>query len=258
MSSELTRQMTEAKAPGIALELRQARPQIEAALPSAFPGGAERFVRLVLTAVRLAPDLAKCTPISIMGAAMQCAQLGLTPGALGEAWLIPYKRGNVYEASFQIGWRGWVALAARSGLLVTGETVHERDAFDYEKGLEPRLYHKPARGERGPSIYWYAIVRDSDTGRLVNFAVVDREYVEKRRKFGRSGDSPAWRNWYDEMALGKAVREALRTSALSVELGAAYTSEETVRSNLEASYEEVGETYEAVAAEAAEADESGS
>lgn len=222
-------------------ELQRMEGQIQAALPEHFPGGAERFIRIVTTAVRLAPELAKCTPVSLLGASMQAAQLGLTPGVLGECWLIPYKNKGVQEASFQIGWRGMVALARRSGLRVTGAVVYENDAFDWELGLTPRLVHKPWQGEnRGKAIYWYAIVREA-SGELAGFAVLDRAMVEKRRRVSRSPDSPAWTNWYDEMALGKAAREALRFAPLTVEMGTALASEETVRTSLTAHPEEMAE-----------------
>jgi recombination protein RecT len=164
---------------------------------------------------------------------MQAAQLGLTPGVLGEAWIIPYRnRHGGYDASFQIGWRGMVALAARAQLRVTGAVVHERDEFDWELGLNPQLIHKPHKGDRGRATHWYAIVRDMDTGQLAGFAVLDRTMVEKRRKVSKSPDSPAWRDWYDEMALGKAAREALRFAPLTVEMGTAFASEETLRTDL--------------------------
>jgi recombination protein RecT len=232
----LSAQIETAKAPpaqrSLAVELRHAEPAIAAALPEGFPGGPERFVRIVLTAVRLNPDLAKCTAISTIGAAMQAAQLGLTPGMLGEAWIIPYRsKTGTYEASFQIGWRGMVALAARARLRVTGAVVHEGDYFTWELGLEPSLVHRPVL-ERGKAIAWYAIVRDMDTGQLAGFAVLDRAMVEKRRKVSKAPNSPAWTEWYDEMALGKAAREALRFAPLTVEMGTAFASEEAVRTDL--------------------------
>jgi recombination protein RecT len=247
MPDSLNKQITEAQggpaAKPMSVEIARARPQIEAALPDNFPGGAERFVRIVTTATRMTPDLLKCSPISVIGAAMQAAQLGLTPGVLGECWLIPYKNRQTggLEATFQIGWRGMVALAARSGLRVTGAVVHEKDEFDWELGLAPRLFHKPARGDRGKATEWYAIVRDVDTGQLASFAVLDRAMVEKRRRVSKSPDSPAWRDWYDEMSLGKAAREALRFAPLTVEMGSALASEEVVRTNIDQHPDEVGE-----------------
>lgn len=215
-------------------ELEAARPAIEAALPRGFPGGRDRFERIVLTAVRLSPGLARCTPVSILGAALQAAQLGLTPGALGECWLIPYRNKDtgLEEASFQLGWKGLVALASRSGIRITGAAVHEADQFDYELGLEPRLTHRPAGGDRGAPVYWYAIARDANTGALVDFAVIDREAVEKRRKASKVPNSPAWREWYSEMALGKAARELARFLPMTVEMANAIASDGLVRREL--------------------------
>lgn len=243
------------EAPSLRMELERSRSAIDAALPDHFPGGAERFIRIVQTAVRLTPDLAKCTPMSIIGAAMQSAQLGLTPGVLGEAWLIPYKNGKTgqYEASFQVGWKGLLVLANRSRLRLMGATVHERDYFEWELGLEPKLRHKPARDNRGPAIYWYAVVRDADTGQLVGFAVVDREHVERRRQSGRSANSPAWRDWYDEMALTKAAREALRMAPLSIEMSGALMAEDRVRTTVEQAPEDM-EAWEQLAPDAISAE----
>jgi len=216
------------------LEKPGVRQAVDAALPQGFPGGADRFLRVVMTAVRMNPDLNRCTVDSVIGAAMQAAQLGLTPGVLGECWLIPYKNRDTgqLEAQYQNGWKGLVGLAGRAGYDVAAHAVHEADEFDYAYGLEPYLVHKPAKGDRGAAEQWYAVVRRSDNDRVVGFAVVDKAHVEQRRQFGRSANSPAWRNWYSEMALGKAVREAMRTVPMSVELFVALASEGLVRTEV--------------------------
>lgn len=203
------------------------RREIEAALPDGYVGGPERFARTVLTCVARDPHLLKCSPQSIIGAAMQAAQLGLTPGVLGEAWLIAY--GD--QCTFQVGVRGLIALAARSGIVVRAHTVAEHDTFDYELGLKPILRHVPAHGDRGKSVAWYAVATDRASGDVMGFAVLDRDQIEKRRKANR-GKSPAWDNWYDEMALTKAVREVCRFLPLSVELATAIASDGTVRTEV--------------------------
>ncbi len=204
------------------------------ALPDGYVGGAERFARTVLTCVARDPNLLKCSPTSIIGAAMQAAQLGLTPGVLGEAWLIPYGG----ECTFQLGYKGLVALAARAGVTIQAHTVYERDEFDYELGLTPTLHHKPAKGDRGKGEYWYAVARDRDTGALLGFAVLDRHQVDKRRKANR-GKSPAWDQWYDEMALSKAVREVCRLLPLTVEMASALASDGAVRTEIDAQPDEI-------------------
>lgn len=213
---------------------------IQRALPTAFPGGQERFARLVLTAVRMVPDLARCTPDSIVGAAMQSAQLGLEPGVLGQAWIIPRrnnKAGGQWEATFQIGWKGLVSLAARSGFTLTGSAVHRNDEFEYELGMSPKLRHVPVVENRGLAYLWWAIATERETGRVAALAVVDREHVEKRRRVGQS-DSPAWTGWYDEMALSKAARECCRLLPLSVEMATAVATDGVVRTEIE------GEPYD--------------
>jgi len=45
-----------------------------------------------------------------------------------------------------------------------------------------------------------------------------KEDIEKRRAASRSPDSPAWKNWYDEMALAKAIRR--HCNRLSIRLPA--------------------------------------
>ena len=209
------------------------RREIENALPDGYVGGPERFARTVLTCVARDPNLLKCSPQSIIGAAMQAAQLGLTPGVLGEAWLVPYGS----ECTFQLGYRGLISLAARSGIVIQAHTVHERDDFHYALGLEPDLRHVPAKGDRGPGVYWYATARERQSGQLLGFAVIDREHVEKRRKNNR-GKSPAWDQWFDEMAVTKAIREVCKFLPLSVEMATALASDGAVRTEIDAQADE--------------------
>ena len=212
-----------AKAPTVTQELDRYQGNIAAALPPGFPGGVQRFARIVRTAVSANPQLAGCTPRSIVGAAIQAAQLGLTPNLMGQCWILPYRdnKKGVIQAQFQLGWKGLVELAGRAGIHIDANTVHEHDDFSFSYGLKPELVHRPALGDnRGRSILWYAVAHFTD-GAPSKFAVVDRAHVDKRRAASKSPNSPAWTDWYDEMAIGKAVRELCRTLVLSVELATA-------------------------------------
>src|SRR5438093_523271 len=91
------------------------RPQIALALPAHLKP--ERMARIALTLVRRTPDLALCSAPSFMGALMTCAQLGVEPGPLGYAWIIPRqvkddgKPTGEWEATFQLGYKGVIYLA---------------------------------------------------------------------------------------------------------------------------------------------------
>ena len=70
----------------------------------------ERMARIALTEIRRNPKLANCSIESLMGAVMECAQLGLEPGSTGFCWIIPYGQ----EATFQLGYKGLLQLLWRS------------------------------------------------------------------------------------------------------------------------------------------------
>jgi recombination protein RecT len=189
------------------------------------------FMRVVLTAVQRNPKLAQCTSISFLGAVLQCAQLGLVPdGFLGQAYLIPYenRKKNLLEAQFQIGYRGLVTLARRSGEISTigADAVYERDAFKQIRGLSPSVDHVPFEGDGDPGalVYAYSFYRLKDGGYDLN--VMNRRQVHAIRdrsqayqtgiKYGKR-DSP----WFtDEAWMWKktSLKQLLKLAPMSVEI----------------------------------------
>jgi recombination protein RecT len=79
---------------------------------------AARFVSAITSAVAINPLLQECDPATILSGALLGESLGLSPSPqLGQYYLVPYdnrKRG-VKEAQFQLGYKGYVQLALRSG-----------------------------------------------------------------------------------------------------------------------------------------------
>ena len=119
--------------------------EIKKALPSVITP--ERFTRMVLSAISVNQALASCTPKSFLGAMMSAAQLGVEPNTpLGQAYILPYKNHGTLEAQFQLGYKGLIDLAYRSGEVevVQAHVVYENDTFECEYGLNPRLTHVPA------------------------------------------------------------------------------------------------------------------
>ena len=206
--------------------------QIEAALPSVITG--ERFARMVLTAMSNTPKLASCTPKSFLGAMMQAAQLGLEPNTpLGEAYLIPFMNHGTLECQFQLGYKGMISLAHRSGLYVQAHEVHENDEFDVEYGLEPKLVHKPVFKDRGPVIAYYGVWKDKDG--ISGFEIMSKEDVEAHaRKYSQSygkGFSP-WKTNFDEMAKKTVIKKALKYAPLTTEFIRGVTADGTIKSTL--------------------------
>lgn len=214
--------------------IRSMEPQIKAALPSILTP--ERFTRMVLTALSSNPKLQECSPQSFLGAMMQAAQLGVEPNTpLGQAYLIPYRNHGILECQFQLGYKGLIDLAYRSGSIrdISAHVVYSGDGFEFEYGFEPKLIHKPAMTDRGTPIAYYAVYHTKDGGG--NFVVMSQEDIEKyRNKFSKAagqGFSP-WGTNFEEMAKKTVLKKLLKYAPLKTEFVRAVATDETVKSNI--------------------------
>lgn len=82
------------------------------------PRTANNFVASIISAVATNPALQECDNTSILASGLLGASLGLSPSSqLGQFYLVPYndKKKNCKVAQFQIGYRGLIQLALRSG-----------------------------------------------------------------------------------------------------------------------------------------------
>ena len=221
--------------------ITQMKGEIAKALPSVITP--ERFTRIVTSAISTTPQLANTTPQSFLGAMMTAAQLGLEPNTpLGQAYLLPYKNKGVLECQFQLGYKGLIDLAYRSGqvTIIQAHEVRENDTFEYSFGLEPSLRHIPARSDRGEVICYYAMFRTRDGG--FGFEVMSREDVEAHaRRYSKSyssGFSP-WTTNFDEMAKKTVLKKCLKYAPLKSDFVRAVTSDETIKTEIAPDMSEV-------------------
>jgi recombination protein RecT len=173
----------------IAYLLKQKAGEIAKMLPKHL--NAERLMKVAQIAATTTPALAKCDVASLVGAIGQCAQMGLEPNTvLGHAYLVPFntKRkdangGERWVNSVQviIGYKGLIDLARRSGQIVSiaAHEVCEADRFELVYGLDEKLNHTPAIGERGEVIGFYAVAKLKDGGHCFEF--MSRHQVETIR-----------------------------------------------------------------------------
>ena len=192
----------------------------------------DRLLRIALSEVRRNPRLGQCSAASLLSSIFTCAQLGLEPGgALGHAYLVPYRD----ECQFQIGYKGMIELARRSGQIqsLSSRCVYANDHFEYVFGLHEDLIHRPATGERGDLVYAYAVARLTDGG--IQFEVMDRFELEDVRdgsqgyktamKFNKK-DTP-WITSFDEMCRKTVIRRLFKYLPVSIELVKAASLDES-------------------------------
>ena len=228
--------------------------QMEHQFAMAAPRGveAQQIVRDALTAISQNPDLLKCEPQSVLGGIMTMAQLGLRIGVLGHGWLIPFKDrakvrgqwGDVHRAQLVIGYQGMVALAYRSGLVdrITARTVRAADVFEVEYGLNERLVHRPAAGDRGAPVGYYATVKLRGAGEPMFFdmtheqMLVYRDRYAMAKKYDQATQSKVivgpWRDEFEAMALKTCVRQLSKFMPKGTALAAAMAVDDTVRVDL--------------------------
>ena len=178
------------------------RPQIELALPKHL--SVDRMLAMATTIITKNQAIAKCSAASLMGAVMQASILGFRPvEALGQCYFVPYG-GNI---QFQVGYKGYIDLARRSGQIldIYAECVYKNDEFSQELGLNRVLKHTPSDKEvvniRDEMTHVYAVVHYKDGG--MNFVVLTKAKVERlrlRNSGQKSMPSGAWATDYDEMA----------------------------------------------------------
>lgn len=210
----------------IAYLLNQKKSELAKMLPKTL--SIDRLLKVAQIAATTTPALAKCDVPSLVGAIGQCAQMGLEPNTvLGHAYLVPFNtkrkdaNGNerwVNSVQVIIGYKGLIDLARRSGQIVSiaAHEVCENDHFELVYGLDEKLNHTPAMGERGAVIGFYAVAKLKDGGYSFEFMSVHQvqEIMKATQSKGKYGP---WVDHFVEMGRKTVIRRLAKYLPLSIE-----------------------------------------
>lgn len=203
----------------IVAQIKQMEGAVKRALPSVMTP--ERFTRIAVSALSTTPKLAECHPMTFIGAMMTAAQLGLEPNTpLGQAYLIPYwnSKDRRLECQFQLGYKGMIDLAFRSGQIssIQAHVVYENDTFEYSYGLDPALRHTPALSDRGAPVSVYAVFKTKDGG--FGFEVMSwADAMSHGQRYSKSYGSGPWQTNPEEMAKKTVLKKVLKYAPLASE-----------------------------------------
>lgn len=201
---------------------------------------AQKFISSVVSAVQANPDLAECTNASILSAALLGHSLKLPQSPqLSFFYLVPFKntKKGVKEAQFQIGYKGLIQLAMRSGQyqkinvteikegeLKSYDPITEEFEFEAEKDFTKR--------ENLPTIGYYAYFVLTNGFKKEIYWSKERmeQHAKKYSASYRNGwSSSVWKSDYTAMALKTMLRQLVsRWGIMSVEMENAYTSDMAV------------------------------
>lgn len=186
---------------GPAALVRESRSWFNTILPSHLDANA--FVALTVAYLRKNQQLARVAQNnsqSFMAALSECARLGLVPGDTFH--LVPFGS----EITGIVDYKGEIELIYRAGAVasVKAEIVHRNDSFRFTTDMD-RPEHAPDWfGDRGDIIgaYAYAVMKDGATSKVI---VYSKAEIDRVRDSGNGAKNPAWKNWYDRMALKTVI-----------------------------------------------------
>lgn len=125
----------------------------------------QQFITAIISAVSTNPQLAECDNSTILSAALVGQALNLSPSPqLGQYYMVPFndsKRG-CKVAQFQIGYKGYIQLAIRSGyykklnvLAIKDGELIKYDALNED--IEVKLIEDEEEREKAQTIGYYAM-----------------------------------------------------------------------------------------------------
>jgi len=179
----------------------------------------ELFVTAAQHAVLRQPELLTVNRESLFASLREAARLRLDiSGALGRAYLIPYKG----KAQLIVGYQGLIELSRRSGEVagVEAHVIYAGDEFAVEFGTSPSLHHFPTLDpqKRGDRVGAYMVARLRNGPPHVELMTsAEIEQVRGQAPAGSSKVGP-WTTAYDEMAKKTVTRRGMKWLPLSAEV----------------------------------------
>jgi recombination protein RecT len=180
-----------------------------------------KFTGIFTTEASKNKKMLLCTQESVITALMSCIYFNLIPNTpQGYAYLIPFKNKNnqKQELQFQLGYKGLMELARRSGKIKTlnPELVFPEDTFKVEYGTERSLIHIPDLSinrtdtDRYLSVYATAKTTDNE----VSFEIINKQEMDRILKFISDKNAGnlgfAWKEWPDRMIKKTAIKKLLK------------------------------------------------
>jgi recombination protein RecT len=211
--------MTPIQRVAVLLETEEAKTKLAQAL-SGLNVTPERFTRTALAAPAASPYVVeRCGAGSIVAAILRAATLRLElDPALGQAYIVPRRE----QATLQIGARGWVDLAYRTGKLIAVDVgdICENDVVDYVRGTSPRLDVRPPIGKpRGKVTAYYCAAQWKDGGSTVEVMSLEEIHAIRAahsEEWQRRGAQSVWGKHPAEMAKKTVVSRARKTWPVAI------------------------------------------
>jgi recombination protein RecT len=234
----------------------------------------QQFITAIISAVSTNPGLAECDHSSIVSAALLGQSLNLTPSPqLGQYYLVPFndKKRGCKVAQFQLGYKGYIQLAIRSGYYkkINVLAIKEGELIKYDplaEEIEVNLIEDDELREATTTIGYYAMFEYQNGFRKTMYWS-KKKMLAHANKYSQAFNSESYKNlqegkipqsdlwkyssfWYkdfDGMAYKTMLRQLIsKWGIMSIEMQEAYTKDmATIKENGEYEYvDNIETTYD--------------
>ena len=190
-------------------------PAVKAKFQEVLKGKENEFVASLLSVVTNNNLLVKASNESIMTAAMKAAVLNLPiEPSLGQAYIVPYGR----EAQFQLGYKGLIQLAQRSGKYksINSGVVYKAQFISYNPLFEELEidFTQP----QDEVIGYFAAFKLLNGFEKVTYWTKEQAYAHGKR-FSKSFNNGPWKSDFDTMAQKTLLKQIIsKYGPLSIEM----------------------------------------
>lgn len=209
------------------------------------PKDVKRFVAAITSAVAINPALQDCDPATVLSGALLGNSLGLSPSPqLGQYYLVPYwnKKKGCNDAQFQLGYKGYVQLALRSGyykhLNVIAVKAGEMVRFDpLTEEVDFRMIEDEEEREKAATVGYLATLEYLNGFRKTIYW--SREKMEKHalrysKGYAAKKGYTFWEKEFDAMAFKTMLRQLIsKWGIMSIELQTAFEQDTAVNEEME-------------------------
>lgn len=180
----------------------------------------DRFIASIVSAVQVNSDLQECTNQSILSAALLGESLKLSPSPqLGQYYMVPFKNNKkgCKEAQFQLGYKGYIQLAIRSGqykkLNVLAIKEGELVRFDpLNEEIEVNLIDDEEAREEAKTIGYYAMFEYTNGFRKAMYwskKKMEAHALKYSKGYAAKKGYTFWEKDFDGMAYKTMLRQLI-------------------------------------------------
>lgn len=200
----------------------------------------DRFIASIVSAVQVNSDLQECTNPSILSAALLGESLKLSPSPqLGQYYMVPFKNNKkgCKEAQFQLGYKGYIQLAIRSGqykkLNVLAIKEGELVRFDpLNEEIEVNLIDDEEAREEAKTIGYYTMFEYTNGFRKAMYwskKKMEAHALKYSKGYAAKKGYTFWEKDFDGMAYKTMLRQLIsKWGIMSIDMQNAMESDMAV------------------------------